>query len=260
MKQNLVLALDIGNTNTHFGLVDTSVLSCKGFSQFPTADIENSLVVSLRKLMDSSSLSQVPPLVISSVAKINREDISRDLHSAGFPSTLWLEPGAGFPFSIVYQNISSLGADRLANCLYAHEARSGQSSIIISAGTAITVDFLKNGKEFCGGTILPGIFTQLKSLHDHTGGLPLIELDEGATEFPGTSTRASMVTGVTYGTAGALSFLVERYRQQFGSGAKVLATGGSWNLVEKLVTFDFRYVKEMTLVGTGLFWTHHSQA
>jgi pantothenate kinase type III len=63
-----------------------------------------------------------------------------------------------------------------------------------------------------------------------------------------------MTTGVTFGTAGALSFLVERYKQQFGSDAIVVATGGAWKQVEKLVTFEFEYVKEMTVIGTGLYF------
>jgi hypothetical protein len=61
-----------------------------------------------------------------------------------------------------------------------------------------------------------------------------------------------MTTGVTYGTAGALSFFVDRYRRKYGN-APVLATGGAWKRVESLVTFEFEYIKNMTLVGTGLF-------
>jgi type III pantothenate kinase len=154
--------------------------------------------------------------------------------------------------SVAYTNPCTLGVDRLANCLYSQAAHPGQNRIIIDAGTATKVDFFASGNEFAGGAILPGIATQLKSLHDYTSALPLLEPSTSAIEFPGTTTESAMTTGVLYGTAGALSFLVDRYRQKYGT-VPVLATGGAWKQVESLVTFEFEYVKDMTLVGTGLF-------
>lgn len=255
MKHTLVLAIDIGNTNTHVGLVDCETLACLNPNGFPTKNVGRCLAGFLESLVNNKKDAANLPVVICSVVNTIKDEIPRVLSSAGFKKALWLEHGKRFPVSVTYENVQTLGADRLADCLYGFAAYPGKSQIIINAGTAITVDFLKNGHEFCGGTIVPGLFTQLKSLHDSTSNLPAVELDETAAEFPGTSTKSSMTAGVTFGTAGALSFLAARYREQFGD-AIVLATGGSWKHVEKLVTFEYTYVPEMTVIGTGLYWRY----
>ena len=254
MTKNLVLAIDIGNTNTHTGLVNCKSHTCQCSDVLPTKNINALLVSSLESQLNKNQQPKTLPVVICSVIKTKKDEISKLLVSAGFQPPIWLEYGKDFPISVSYENADTLGADRLADCLYGFAAHPGKNQIIIDAGTAITVDFLKNGKEFAGGTILPGLITQLKSLHESTSSLPAVELDEITAEFPGKSTQSSMTTGVTFGTSGALSFLVERYKQQFGSDAIVLATGGAWKQVEKLVTFEFEYVKEMTVIGTGLYF------
>jgi|WetSurMetagenome_2_1015567.scaffolds.fasta_scaffold02058_5 type III pantothenate kinase len=252
MAATLVLALDIGNTNTRAGLIDCDGLSCLGRESLPTKDTPDGLGHMLENA--AGPAGRKPPVVICSVAKIDRAAIDASVRAAGFAPPLWLEHTPRFPVKISYDNAASLGHDRLADCLYAYAAHPGKSRILIDAGTAITVDFLENGLVFAGGTILPGVTTQLKSLHEYTAALPPVELDESATEFPGTSTTSAMIAGVTFGTAGALSFLVARYKERFGKDALVLATGGAWRLVEKLVEFEYEYVTDMTLIGTGLYW------
>jgi type III pantothenate kinase len=252
MANTLILAIDIGNTNTRAGLIDCDALSCLSSDSIPTQDTVHRLSQSLKKVAISNDPKAIP-VMICSVAEIDRNVIADSLAGAGFGPPVWFEHSPRFPIRVSYDNAASLGPDRLADCLYCRAAHPGKSQIIIDAGTAITVDFLKNGSEFSGGTILPGISTQLSSLHEHAAALPSVELDESATEFPGRSTKSAMTTGVVYGTAGAMSFLVVRYKEQFGKDALVLATGGAWRHVEKLVTFEYEYVKEMTLVGTALF-------
>jgi type III pantothenate kinase len=254
MTPNLVLAIDIGNTNTHTGLIDCEGLSCLCSDVFPSKKIGAGLAPSIESLIKKADQQRDTPVVVCNVGGTRKESISKLLAAAGLQSPIWFGHHKNFPVSVTYENIGNLGPDRLANCLYGFASHPGQSQIIIDAGTAITVDFLKNGKEFSGGTILPGITTQLLSLHEHTSALPSVDLDESATEFPGKSTKSSMMTGVTYGTAGALSFLVTRYKERFGSDAIVIAAGGVWKHVEKLVMFEFEYVPELTLIGTGLYW------
>jgi type III pantothenate kinase len=246
-----VIAIDIGNTNTHAGLIDCDTLSCGASAVLSSDAIESGLVRTLDVL--ASRQHGTVPVVVCSVIQSVRQSVTRLLETAGRTPVIWFDHFDGFPVSVRYESQSQLGPDRLANCLYGHAAFPGKSQIIIDAGTAITVDFLKNADEFAGGTILPGLSTQLASLHEHTSALPRVELDESAVEFPGRSTKSSMMTGVTYGTAGALTFLVSRYRELFGD-ALMLATGGAWKQVEALVTFEYTYVPHLTLIGTGLYW------
>jgi type III pantothenate kinase len=255
MSEKLVLSIDIGNTNTHTGLIDRSSLSCRASDTFPTAELQKRLIPSLLSVAQTEKKSDPKnlPVVLCSVVGEAQDAVSSLMPGWLFGPAQWLEWSRHLPLSVAYQNTVLLGPDRLANCLYGNAAYPGKSQIIIDAGTAITVDFLKNGSAFVGGAILPGITTQLKSLHNHTNALPLLSADTADLEFPGTSTEACMISGVRFGTAGGLSLLVSRYRELFGKDSIVLATGGSWKQVEKLVTFEFRHVPELTLIGTALY-------
>jgi type III pantothenate kinase len=259
MAKRLVLSVDIGNTNAHTGLIDCDALSCLASDIFPTGEVQKRLVPSLLSLVQTHATDDPKsfPVVICTVVNDAAAAIEPLMSKWPFGPLQRLEWGKRFPITVAYQNTQSLGPDRLANCLYGHAAFPGKSQIIISSGTAITVDFLKNGSAFVGGAILPGITTQLESLHDHTNALPLVNAanaDAADLEFPGTSTESGMISGVRYGAAGALSFLVNRYRELFGQGSIVLATGGAWKSVEKLVMFDYTYLPDCTLVGTGLYY------
>jgi type III pantothenate kinase len=254
METNLVLAIEVGNTNTHIGIVDCKALTCVHADRFPTGDIPLRLAASLETVFAAAQCPKTVPVVICSVVKTEKYGISRILETTGFQQPVWFDQTKNFPVAITYDDIKTLGTDRCADCLYGFAAYPGKNQILIDAGTAITVDFLKNGREFAGGTIFPGLTTQLRSLHDHTAGLPNMELDESAnTPFPGSSTRGSMAAGVVYGAAGALSFLVSRYREMAGD-AVVLATGGAWKKVQNLLTFECIYVPELTIIGTGLYY------
>jgi type III pantothenate kinase len=258
MSKQLVLSVDIGNTNTHTGLIDCDSITCTAADIFPTGEVRTRLIPSLLSLVQTKTKNdpQAFPVVLCSVVNDATAAISSLMSKWPFGPAQQLEWGRRFPITVAYQNTQSLGPDRLANCLYGNAAFPGKSQIIISSGTAITVDFLKNGSAFVGGAILPGISTQLKSLHTHTNALPLVNAvnaDAADLEFPGTSTESGMISGVRYGAAGALTFLVNRYRELFGQGSIVLTTGGGWQSVEKLVMFDYTYIPQLTLIGTGLY-------
>jgi type III pantothenate kinase len=261
MAHRLVLSIDIGNTNTHVGLIDCGALSCLVSDAFPTPEIQTRLLPSLVSLAQTQKEYEPKrlPVALCSVVNDAKDPVSSMMDGWLFGPGQWLEWGRHLPFSVAYQNTRTLGPDRLANCLYGNAAFPGKNQIIIDAGTATKIDFLKNGSAFAGGAILPGITTQLKSLHQHTSALPLIaNADAADLEFPGTSTEACMISGVRFGTAGGLSFLVNRYRDLFGGDSIVLATGGAWKQVEKLVTFEFTHVKDLTLIGTGLSYQARS--
>lgn len=256
MTNKLVLSVDIGNTNTHAGLIDCGRLSCLASDVFPTAEIKKRFVASLLSLAQTAIKSDPEnlPIVLCSVVTDAKAAIASLLSSRQLGMVQWLEWDKNFPISVAYPNAQTIGPDRLGNCLYGRAAFPGKSQIIIDAGTAITVDLLKNGSEFAGGTIIPGITTQLKSLHSHTNALPLVNADAADLEFPGTSTESCMISGVRFGTAGALSFLVNRYKELYDKDCVVLATGGAWKLMEGLVTFDFVHVPHLTLIGTALYY------
>ena len=165
----------------------------------------------------------------------------------------WVHYSPSLPIVVNYEDAGRFGPDRLANLIYGYEVFKGQNLIIIDTGTAVTIDYLKAGREFLGGVILPGVSMQLACLHERTAELPVVDICEIGYGFPGLSTKACVFNGVRIGVAGAISFLVQKYRQYFNEPSLVLCTGGSWKNIQDQVDFEFEFIPELTLVGCAFF-------
>ena len=179
--------------------------------------------------------------------------VEKALLSRGTASISHVKHHKGLPVSVRYDKPSTLGADRIADALYAAAVYPGRNVIIIDSGTAITVDLVNLKGEFLGGAILAGVEAQLKILHSSTGTLPLITTPADKIELPGTSTESCMQAGTAHGIAGAMNRLVRNYQSAVEEKCLVLATGGAWHVTESLVDFDFTAAPDMTLIGTALF-------
>ncbi len=246
------LAVDIGNTNTHAGLIDVHTLHCLKIEVFPTKEITQKLLLSLSSLCEGYEKARVP-VVVSSVNRSLRQVILTNIDNCGFLSATWMKWHSELPISVVYKNPEKLGTDRIANALYSHAVHPGQNKIIICSGTATTIDFLKKGDTFLGGTILPGILTQFKSLKDNTNELPFVNSLDTALTFPGTDTEECIHAGVILGTCGAITHIVDKYKSLFGNDCIVLAGGGAWKYLRQNVDFEHTYVENLTLIGTALY-------
>jgi type III pantothenate kinase len=242
-----VLAVDIGSTNVHCGLVDTRRCVCLRRSDFPLSRMSVRLPAFIDKIRDN-----IPAVIAGGRGGMAQRAGKILKKTRRFP-VIRLRRHARLPVRFRYEKPSALGADRIADALYAGAQYPAQNVIIIDSGTAITVDAVNSASEFIGGAILAGIETQLKGLHAAAGTLPAVRVPAGKIPFPGRSTVQCMQAGAAHGTAGALNHLVEKYKGLLGGKCTVLATGGAWHLTRKFVDFDFIEVPDMTLVGTGLF-------
>jgi type III pantothenate kinase len=160
------------------------------------------------------------------------------------------------PLTISYARPRVLGADRVAAAVYCARRYRGRSCVVISAGTAVTVDYVTRGGRFAGGAITPGPSMQLIALAANTAALPLVGTVCRTARLPGRDTLGCMAAGVRYGLAGALERIVEEYGKLSGGVDIVVATGGAWPLVAPLVRFAFRYEPDAVLLGTALCARH----
>ena len=252
-----VIALDIGSTRTHVGLIDLDSLTCLFRADFLSSDIPHYLQAALDKACDKAQADSrrqgFAPVVIGGGRTANAPLAEKIAAAAGAESIAHVRCHPRLPLAFCYEKPEALGADRIADALYARAAYEGQCAILIDSGTAITVDALSSERGFLGGVIMAGIDAQLQSLHAQTHVLPLLAIPENAIPFPGTSTESCMLAGAAQGTAGALNHLVREYQKLLGGQAVVLATGGAWRMTEKIVDFAFTTVPDMTLIGTALY-------
>jgi type III pantothenate kinase len=257
---NYVVAVDIGNTNAHIGLVNCASRTILSLDVFSTKEAERRCAGSIVSLLHSMKHAMPIPVVVCCTVKSLEARLKDELAKAEIGTIQWMRYSPSLPLALNYDDTSRFGPDRLANLIYGHEVYKGQTLIIIDAGTAVTIDYLKAGREFLGGVILPGVSTQLQSLHEHTSELPLVDIGEFGYEFPGLSTKACILNGVRIGVAGAISFLVGKYRQYFNEPSLVLCTGGSWKNMQDQMDFEFEFIPELTLVGCAFYYGMTAQS
>ena len=128
------------------------------------------------------------------------------------------------PIKNEYSSPSSLGMDRLAAAVGAWSMEPGRDLFVIDAGTAITYDFVSAAGVYKGGNIAPGMELRFKSLHEHTGALPLVD-DDGVVPMLGNDTETAIRSGVMKG----VRYEIEGYIEELGSlfpSLLVFLTGG----------------------------------
>lgn len=113
-----------------------------------------------------------------------------------------------------YSSASTLGMDRLAAAVGAWAMQPGHDLLVIDAGTAVTYDFVSADGTYMGGNIAPGIGMRLKSLHEHTGALPMVK-PSGPVRMIGNDTetaiRSGVINGIRYETEGYIRDLKSLY-------------------------------------------------
>ena len=128
--------------------------------------------------------------------------------------------------------------DRLAAAVGAWSIQPGHDLLVVDAGTAITYDFVSADGTYRGGNIAPGIELRLRSLHEHTGALPLVKAKGDAPMF-GTDTETAIRSGVINGVRKELEGYVNELRSIYPS-LLVFLTGGDaefFDIKAKSTTF-----------------------
>ena len=160
-----------------------------------------------------------------------------------------LEAGMALPIKLDYKTPATLGADRLAAACGAWALHRGQASLVIDAGTCITVDYLDAAGIYHGGAIMPGLTINLKALHTFTDKLPLIDISNVAhAPVLGRSTEECIVAGTLGATMLALAGFVALYREK-SPGLNVLLAGGDAARLVAAGATAWEQVPQLTLIG-----------
>lgn len=163
------------------------------------------------------------------------------------------------PIDLDYKTPSTLGADRVAAACGAWSLHPAEASLIIDAGTCITVDYLDADGTYHGGAIMPGLGMSLQALNTFTAKLPLIELGaDTAPRIPGRTTEESIVAGTLGATLLALAGYVTIYRQR-SPQLNVVVTGGDAARLMTGATSGWPQQPHLTLIGLNEIMTHYEK-
>ena len=136
-------------------------------------------------------------------------------------------------FTVPVGKPETMGADRLALAAAAVHNFPGKNNLVIGLGSCITYNFINKNQEFLGGGISPGSAMRLKSLHEHTALLPLVNKDWN---FPliGYDTKTNILSGVLLGMAKEIEGIIGAYGEKYGNFNAVL-TGGDCTYFARLL-------------------------
>ena len=224
----MLLAVDVGNTQTHLGVFDKEKVAHEWRASTEAGRTADELALMFGQflgLVDLSFSRQITGVAISSVVPRATQEL-REMTDRyfGFPAVV-VGPGVKTGIAIVTDSPREVGADRIANAVAAHGLFPDSHKVIVDFGTAITVDAVSAKGEYLGGAIAPGLDTAATALFSSTAQLPRVELVEPVGAI-GKSTVASVQSGILYGTAGLVDGLVDRVVDELGGAARVIATGG----------------------------------
>jgi type III pantothenate kinase len=246
------LCIDVGNTSTHYGLVEGPTVGST--SHFPTHTFDNGpsaefadRVRPLLKDIDGISFCSVVPAI--------NDNLRTSLAEFALPIFhLTCETCTGL--DLVYPKPTEIGQDRIANAIAA-QAFHGTPAIVIDMGTAVTFDIISSAG-YEGGIIAPGLAVMTKYLHEQTALLPELTTEDllGVEGAIGKSTVHAMKLGVAVGFSGMIDALLARViteLQTRGESAPVvLSTGGSIANLTKDWAHKSHFVEDLTLMGLGV--------
>jgi type III pantothenate kinase len=253
----MLLAIDVGNTQTHAGVFDGDELAEHwrfATESEATADelavrLAGLLALGHRQLedMDAGVISSVVPQLTGEYATLCDRYVN-----AG---CLMVGPGVKTGMPIRLDNPHELGADRLVNAVAAY-ARYGEACAVVDFGTAITFDVVSADGEYLGGVIGPGVSISMEALADRAAKLPPIELGEPLGEpggVIGRTTAQSLQSGIVYGFAGAVDAIARRVERELGECHFVATGGHAGAIVPYCETID-EIDDLLTLTGLRLIW------
>ena len=251
----MLLAIDAGNTNLVFALVDGGEIRARWRIATDPRRTADQYAVWLHQLLELEGFTKadVDAVIIGTV-------VPRALHNLEVLAAKYfkVEPviagqgAAAWPIALDVDEPHNVGADRVLNVMAAHAKYPGDL-IVIDFGTATTFDVVDFSGAYKGGIIAPGINLSLDALVSAAAMLPRIAIEAPAdTSVIGRTTEAQMLTGIYWGYVAMLEGLAQRLKSEIGRPVTVVATGGLATLFDKHTDLFDSIEPDMTIQGLSL--------
>jgi len=222
----VLLAVDVGNTQTHFGTWNGDQLVENWRFATVRESTADELGAAMRNLLELRGIGLADleaSIVSSTVPQLVPEWLEMGRRYLGHEPAV-VGPGLKTGMPIRIDNPRELGADRIVNAVAAY-AELGGPCVAIDFGTAVTYDVVSGAGEYLGGIISPGVGISLDALTEHGAKLPKIDLAEPRALI-GKSTVDAIRSGIVFGYAGQVEGVLRRLRAEVGDETRAIATGG----------------------------------
>ena len=253
----MLLAIDAGNTNLVFALVDCGAIKTRWRIATDPRRTADEYAVWLHQLLELEgySKSDVDAVIIGTV-------VPRALHNLEVLSSKYfhVEPvvagqgKAAWPIALDVDEPHNVGADRALNAMAAHAKYPGDL-IVIDFGTATTFDVVGPDGAYRGGIIAPGINLSVDALVNAAAKLPRVAIEAPEdTNVVGRTTQKQMLVGIYWGYVAMLEGLTERLKRDIGRPVTVVATGGLAALFDKHTKVFDAIEPDLTIQGLSLLY------
>ena len=291
----MLLALDVGNTNTVLGLYRLATPAAGAEPASPATLLADWRITTHRDLTEDEFAllfrdlfalrgldpASVTGVAVSSVVPPLDTTLRRAIEQFFRTRPLFVEPGTRTGVPILTDNPHEVGADRIVNCIAAHDAAKAYARahplstqpagsvipsreaaaqptpipavIVIDLGTATTFDVVSPRGEFLGGAIAPGLGVSADALFSRAARLPRVDIRKPP-KVIGTNTVDNLQIGLYYGYIGLVDGILSRMFDELGPNTLTIATGG----LAPLIASGSRYIAEvdelLTLTGLRLLY------
>lgn len=272
MPRGKTLAVDVGNSRVKFGLFardvggnerhelvePLEVVAIRHADPIPWETIGSWLAESSDKL-SQSLVAGVKPAAV--------ERLLSEWPTGGWPRPRVIRESRELPLQVRVDAPEGVGIDRLLGAVAVNALRQpDRPAIVVSSGTATTVDLIAADGAFEGGAILPGLELGARSLNQYTALLPLVPVDElNDPRLPtiGRNTPAAIRSGLLYGQVGAVKEIIARLAETLTGGHSpktqslptvplIIVTGGNGPLLAKHLGSGVREEPDLPLRGLAL--------
>jgi len=254
----MLLALDVGNTNTVLGLyrLDDEKPELAAHwrvttHRTQTVDEYGVFFVNLFE-MHGMAPSQVTHIIIASVVPPVDSTLRQVCESYFHIEPMFVEPGIKTGMPMLVDNPTEMGADRIADSIAAFELYGGPC-IVVDFGTATKFEVISARGEYLGGAIAPGLGLSAEALFSRAARLSRVDIKRPA-KVIGTNTIGHLQSGLYFGYIGLVDGILERIITELGETPRIVATGGLAGMIAE----DSRYINEinewLTLEGLRILF------
>lgn len=248
----MLLAVDVGNTNTVLGVIDGDELLYSGRIATKIDETEDDCAVRIYSFMQINSIEKIDGAIISSVVPALNRTLLKAIKRVAKVDALVVGPGIKTGLNIRIDNPAELGADLVVGAV-ASIAKYPCPQIIFDLGTATTASVIDKNKTYIGGAILCGVKTAINAINVGSALLPQVDVVAPSKAIC-SNTIDCMRSGAVFGNAAIIDGLVSRFEEELGEKATVIVTGGLGKTISNECKTDVIYDENLLIDGLKIIY------
>lgn len=248
----MILAVDVGNTNTVLGVIDNEELVCSGRLATSPKDTDDDCAMKLHSFLQIHKIENIDGAIISSVVPVLNRTMKKAIKSVTGIDALVVGPGIKTGLKIQIDNPAELGADLVVGAVAGID-KYPCPQVIFDLGTATTASVITADKTYIGGVVMCGVKTAINAISSGTAQLPQVDIS-APKKAVCSNTIDCMRSGAVYGAAAMIDGLVKRFEDELGEKLTVIITGGLGRTISKECQVDAVYDEDLLIDGLRIIY------